>query len=381
MLFWLIIAVLTAGAVLAILLPLGRERPYAAAAGRQDQAVYRDQLAELERDRAEGRIAQTEAEAARAEIARRLIAAEQQQMASAPFRASLWRRRAAASLALVGVPAVALALYLPLGAPNLAGQPLQARLQAAPAQQNLPELIARIEDHLARQPEDGRGWEVLAPVYMRLERFQDAARAWKNAVRLLGSTVEREAALGEAIVGAEGGIVTAEARQAFERALAAEPGAPKPRFFLALAKQQQGDVAAAIEDWRNLLAEAPADAPWRGVVEQVVAQARPTGQVQGAGQTGPSSEDMAAAADLSSADRQAMIDGMVARLAARLEKQPDDVAGWLRLIRAYSVLGRDTDAGEAAGRALRSVREQADRRQIETLVADLGLAVDKAPGQ
>jgi cytochrome c-type biogenesis protein CcmH len=375
-LFWLIIALLTAGAVLAVLLPLGRGRTDGADSGRKDRAVYRDQLAELERDRAEGRIAPSEAEAARAEIARRLIAADRQQAPAAPSGASPWPRRAAACLALAGVPAIALGLYLPMGAPQLPGQPLRARLQAAPAQQNLPQLIARIEDHLAREPEDGRGWEVLAPVYMRLERFQDAARAWTNAVRLLGSTAEREAALGEAIVGAEGGIVTAEARQAFERALAAAPGAPKPRFFLALAKQQQGDVAAAVEDWRKLLAEAPADAPWRGILERVVAQAEPRGQAPSAEERGPTSDDIAAAGDLSSADRQAMIDGMVARLADRLEREPDDVAGWLRLIRAYSVLGREAQAAEAAGRALRSVRQQADRQQIETLVADLGLAVE-----
>jgi cytochrome c-type biogenesis protein CcmH len=376
-LLWLVIAVLTALAVFAVLLPLGRERA-GGNRGRPDRAVYRDQLDELERDLKEGRIAPAEGEAARAEIARRLIAAERETPAPAAASGSaLWRRRAAASLALVGVPAVALGVYLSLGAPQLPGQPLAARLNAPPAEQSLPELIARIEDHLSRRPEDGRGWEVLAPVYMRLERFDAAARAWQNAVRLLGSTPEREAALGEAITAAEGGIVTAEARRAFERALAAAPEAPHPRFYLALAKQQQGDVAAAVAEWRRLLAEAPADAPWRGAVEQAVAQAEAGGGSAEAGAGGPSAEDVATAAELSAGERQAMIDGMVARLADRLEREPDDVAGWMQLIRAYSVLGRQQDAAAAAGRALQAVRQQEDRAQIETLVADLGLAIEE----
>lgn len=378
MLFWILLALLTAGAVLAVLLPLGRVRPHAADPGSRDRAVYRDQLAELERDRAEGKIGGPEAEAARVEIARRLIAADRREDAGLNPGALVWRRRAAAGLALIGVPAVALGLYLPLGAPELGGQPLQARLATPAGQQNLPQMIARIEDHLARQPEDGRGWEVLAPVYMRLDRFQDSARAWNNAVRLLGSTAERESGLGEALVAAEGGIVTAEARQAFERALVAEPGAAKPRFYLALAKQQQGDVAAAVEDWRTLLAEAPADAAWREVVEQAIAQAAPRAERQGGEGKGPTPGDVAAAAALPAADRQTMIDEMVSRLAARLERQPDDAAGWLRLIRAYSVLGRNAEAAEAAGRALRSVSQQDERKQIELLVADLGLTVDQA---
>lgn len=372
MLFWLIVACLTAIAVFAVLLPLARELPAAVAAG-ADAAVYRDQLAELERDLRQGRIAAAEAEAARAEIARRLIAAEAAAPQPPAIGSPVARRRAAAALALVGVPAVALGLYLSLGAPHLPDRPLAARLDASPSEQSLPELIARIEDHLARQPEDGRGWEVLAPVYMRLERFDDAARAWQNAVRLLGSTAVREAALGEAITAAEGGIVTAEARRAFERALAAEPGLPQARFYLALAKEQQGDGTAAVAEWRRLLAEAPEDAPWRNAVEQAVAQVEARA---GAG-PGPSAEDIAAAGELSRDDRQAMIDGMVARLAERLEREPHDVAGWLQLIRAYSVLGRHEEAVEAAGRALQAVHQEEDRQRIETLVADLGLTMEE----
>jgi len=375
-LFWLIIACLTALAVFAVLLPLGHARPDAVAA-RADRAVYRDQLAELERDLKEGRIAAAEADAARAEIARRLIAADGEAPARPTSGSSLFRRRAAASLALIGVPAVALGLYLSLGAPHLPGQPLAARLNAPPSEQSLPQLVAKIEDHLARRPEDGRGWAVLAPVYMRLERFDDAARAWRNAVRLLGSTAEHEAALGEAIIAAAGGIVTAEARQAFERALASAPGSPQARFYLGLAKQQQGDVAAAVADWRSLLAEAPADAPWRAAVEQAVAQAAARGGEAEAGTRRPSAEEIAAAGEMAPDERQAMIDGMVARLADRLEREPDDVAGWLQLIRAYSVLGRQQDAVAAAGRALEAVRRQEDRQRIETLVADLGLSIEE----
>ena len=114
-------------------------------------------------------------------------------------------------------------------------------------------LVAKVEEHLAAHPEDGRGWDVIAPVYLRLGRADDAARAFQNAIRLLGSTAERQTGLGEAILSAEGGIVTADARTAFEAAQRLDPAAPGPRFFLALAAEQEGEAAAA--------ADALADAP------------------------------------------------------------------------------------------------------------------------
>ena len=178
--------------------------------------VYRDQLAELERDKAEGRISESEAEAARAEIARRLIAADAEANADAAQPSqSTTPRRAVALVALIGIPALSLFLYLALGDPTLPGMPLAARLTAPTAPDDIETLIAKVEEHLAQEPEDGRGWEVIAPVYLRLGRADDAAQAYRNAIRILGSNAARQSGLGEAILDAEGGIVTEEARTRF----------------------------------------------------------------------------------------------------------------------------------------------------------------------
>ena len=107
---------------------------------------------------------------------------------------------------------------------------------------------------------------MIAPVYMRLERYDDAAHAYAEALRLLGEDPLRRAAYGEALVAAAGGVVTDEAREAFERALAEQPGQPQARFYLALAAEQDGKKAEAIRAYEQLLADSPPDAPWRGVV-------------------------------------------------------------------------------------------------------------------
>lgn len=372
MLFWILAALMTGAAVMAVLVPLARRTAAAEDVASHDRAVYRDQLAELERERAEGLIGAAEAEAARAEIARRLLAAAgptQRTTGGSPTR-----RRAAALAGLVGIPAVAFALYLGQGAPGLPGQPLQARLQA-PGTERVDLLVARVEDHLGKNPEDGQGWEVLAPVYMRLGRPGDAAKAYRNAIRILGSSAEREAGLGEAIAMLEGGIVTKEAREAFERARAADPAAPKPRFFLALAREQAGDTRQAAADWRALLADSPPEAPWRPAVEAAVARLEGAAP---AAAPGPSQEDVAAAAEMSTGDRGAMVEAMVGRLAERLKQQPQDVEGWLRLMRAYTVLGRGGEASAAAQTAMASVPDGGGRERIAALAAELGIGLQES---
>src|SRR5215468_10294439 len=133
-------------------------------------------------------------------------------------RRAMCRRRAVAIVALVLLPLGATGLYLALGSPLLPDQPLAPRLAAARGDQSVDTLIAQVEAHLERNPEDGRGWEVIAPVYLRLGRFDDAVKARRNALRLNGTSAEREAAFGEALVFAANGVVTAEAKAAFERA-------------------------------------------------------------------------------------------------------------------------------------------------------------------
>ena len=372
MLFWVLIALLTAAAILAVLIPLGRT-PVADDAAAHARRVYRDQLAELDRDKADGRINASDAEAARAEIARRLIAVESDSSRRAPHTGGLGARRAAALVGLIGVPLLSLSIYLGLGAPQLPGAPLAARLEAPASPDDIEALIAKVEEHLAAQPEDGRGWEVIAPVYLRLGRAGDAIRAFQNAIRLLGSTAARETSLGEAILVAENGIVTEDARKAFAAANQLDPAAPGPRFFLALAAEQEGKFDEAAEAWSALLAETPADAPWRPMVETALARVT-TGEVT----PGPSEADVAAAQEMPAEEQTAMIEGMVSGLAERLKSEPNDVEGWLRLIRSYVVLGRAEEATDAARAALAGVTDTAGRSRVEALIAELGVAAETA---
>src|SRR5947207_9010050 len=271
MTLWFLFAVMTAAAIFAVLWPLGRGG--AARRSGSDLAVYRDQIAELDRDREAGLIAGAEAEAARVELSRRLLAAaEQSQSGVMPSPGGTLRRRAAAIVVLAGVPALAMGLYLSLGSPDLPGQPIAGRVAAPVQNRGLDTLVAQVEAHLAKNPEDGRGWEVVAPVYMRFGRFEDAVKARRNAIRLNGASADREADLGESLMALANGVVTDEAKAAFERALALDAKLPKARFFLGVAAHQDGQGDKAVSIWRNMLSDAPPDSPWAGMVRETLAR-------------------------------------------------------------------------------------------------------------
>jgi cytochrome c-type biogenesis protein CcmH len=372
MTLWLVLALMTAAAIFAVLWPLSRRDPLPDGS---DVAVYRDQLEEIERDRASGLIGDREAEAARVEVSRRLLAAADAAGAEPkPSAAGSWRRRAAALVALVLLPLGAAGLYLRLGSPELPGQPLAARQDGPTDQQPIMELVARVEAHLEKNPEDGRGWEVLGPVYMRLGRYDDAVKARHNTLRLLGETATRQADLGEALTAQANGIVTAEAKTAFERAVALNPSEFRSRYFLGLAAEQDGRPKEAAEMWRALLANAPADASWVSLVRDALARVDPSAGAAEPPQKGPSAADVEAASEMTPEQRETMIRGMVARLAERLQQDGSDVDGWLRLVRAYMVLGDKEQARAAAADAHRALASDPDKlRQLDELIKGLGL--------
>ena len=287
MVLWIAMAALAAAACLPLLLPLGGSRRAARPASAPAMAIYRDQLDEVERDLARGVIAETEAAGARTEIARRLIREDEASEPSAT--PAEWPRKIAAGL-IVAMPIAAVALYLFLGSPQSSDQPLASRADAV-ALREVTNLVAQVEAHLAAQPGDGKGWEVIAPVYVKLGREDDAVRAYANALRLLGSTAAREADLGEAIF-RQSGQVTAEARAAFERARALAPDDVRPRFYLALALTQDGKADEATAAWRALLDGAPRDAPWVPEAERQLASLETP-------EPGPSAAQVDAAANLS----------------------------------------------------------------------------------
>jgi cytochrome c-type biogenesis protein CcmH len=262
MLFWLFFALMTGVAMFSVLWPLSRTRHMTTGARLADLAVYRDQLKEIEHDRASGLIPQPEAEAARVEVARRLISVADETADGILAAGALGRRRAAAVIAFFGMPLIATALYLALSTPEQLGAQSSTRTEKPVGQQEINQMISRVEAHLIEQPNDGRGWELLAPIYLRFGRTAEAVRARTNALRLLGSNSDREADLGEALVAKANGVVITEARNAFERALSADSKNVKARFFLGLAAEQGGRKNEAIAIWRELAADAPAGARW-----------------------------------------------------------------------------------------------------------------------
>jgi cytochrome c-type biogenesis protein CcmH len=369
MTLWFGVALMTAAAVWAVLWPLARRG--SDLRGGSDVAVYRDQLAEIERDRAAGLIAENEAAGAQVEVSRRLIAAaDAQAPPPADAVSATWRRRSVAVAALILLPLGAAALYVALGSPSLPDQPLAARLAGARGNPSIDTLITQVEDHLTRHPEDGRGWEVIAPVYLRLGRFEEAVKARRNAVKLNGATAERESALGEALVFAANGVVTAEAKAAFERAIALDANGVQARYFLGLAAEQDGDRTQAAAAWRALIAAAPPDAPWLDLLRSALA--RVEGRAGGGGAAGGPSVDASddqAAVQLSPEQRKSMIEGMVSRLSERLHRDGADVDGWLRLVRSYMVLGEPDKARAAVVDARRALAGDAVKlRRLDDLL-------------
>jgi cytochrome c-type biogenesis protein CcmH len=362
MLIWIIFAALTGAAVFALLWPLGRDRATAFADGADATSLYRSQLGEIERDMARRLIGPVEAESARAEAARRLLRSSSDEVGpSGETEASLRRRRASSALALSCVPLLALLVYGAYGSPGNPDQPLSARLQADPARQDFALALARIETHLAANPSDGKGWSVIAPVYLRQARYDEAANAFAAAIRHGEASSEAHAGLGEARSLAAGGVVTAAARDSMVEALRLDPKNPRARFFLAIGKEQDGDAPGAILALRALLEDAGPDMPWTQAVRQRLA--RLEAEAAGGG-----------VAALPPAEQQAAIRAMVDGLAERLKAGGGTLPEWTRLIRSQVVLG-DRAAARAALVTARDrlSQEAAASAALDALAVELAL--------
>jgi cytochrome c-type biogenesis protein CcmH len=385
MTIWVILAAMTGAAVMTLLWPLSRRLAPAvvgadgrsAATLASETGFYRDQLAEIGRDEARGLIAGPEAEAARSEAARRLLRASRTPAVrpGAEGEPALRRRRAASAFALSTVPLVALLAYGLYGSPDLPAEPAAARV-AGGATRDITTAVGEIEAHLAKHPEDGQGWSVIAPVYLRLGRADEAVRAYANALRLSGEDAGRLADYGEAVVAAASGVVSATARAAFERAAVLDPAAPKPRFYLAEAAAQDGDKAGARQRYADLLASAPADASWRPLVRDTLARLDGKAGSEQATAPGPATNPAGAQAiaGLDPGARQAAIRSMVASLDGRLAAQGGSAAEWGRLVRAYGVLG-ERDRAEAAFRRAHQAlaADPAGQAEVEAVARTLNL--------
>ena len=366
---WVAFAVMTALALAAVLKPL--LRPASAVETGEESpevAIYRDQLAEVERDVKRGVLGADEADAARAEIARRLLAADETAKKS---KSSHVDRKPVAGMVLAGVVAISLAGYLSWGSPDVPDQPRKERINTAAANQDFQALIVQVEQQLEKNPEDARGWKVLAPAYMRVGRYDDAVDAFARAVDLTPSpSADLLTAWGEASVLSRSGLVTAEAKAAFVRALAVDPKYPKARYFAGMAAAQDGQKQQALKIWSELLADAPQGAPWR---QTVVGQINRLGGV-GADAPGPDREDIEAAQQMSAEDRAQMIQSMVSRLSERLQENGKDLNGWIRLVRARTVLKQKDEAIKALSDARANFEgDAASLAQLDALASQMGL--------
>ena len=370
MTLWVVLVLMVAAALAVVMFPQLRKRRRAAASRRDyDVAVYADQLREIKTDVERGVLSADEETQARLEIERRVLDADASRTIMGKQTGSPIFSAIGASLVLAFIPGFALGLYLWRGSPELPGQSAEMSPAAAAAPAQVPEVGVSVEELAARlreQPDNLDGWLLLGRSYITLGRHSEAVRAYRQAVGLAPGDASVQSRLGESMVMATEGFVTPAAREIFEAALGIEPRDLAALYYLALAAAQAGRLQEAFDGWRTLAREAPADAPWLGDVrERLVGLAGelgldadealagvPAGPAPArTAARGPSQEDIAAAAEMTPEDRQAMIRSMVERLAARLEANPNDAEGWLRLAQSYEVLGERDKAVEARARA------------------------------
>ncbi len=383
MLFWIIVIALAlaAAAILARAAFHGRLNAQPPAAC--DLQVYRDQLREVDRDLARGVIGEEEAERLRAEVSRRILAADARLRESGPDSA---QPRAAgialAVLAVLGLVGGAGLLYARLGAPGQENLPLARRIAAseaaraarlsqaeaearAPAPevaQDVPEeflkLMEKLRETVARRPDDLRGLTLLVRNEARLGNFAAAREAQQRVIEVKGpeATAEDYALLSYLMVSAAGGYVSRDAEAAIRAALQRDPSEPRARYYLGLYLIEVDRPDMAFRTWEALLRDSPPEAPWvpiiRGEIEELAwragvdyelpPEARPE-----AAAPAPSAADIEAAAGMSAEARGDMIRSMVGRLAERLANEGGTAQEWARLIGAYGVLG-DSNAARAA---------------------------------
>lgn len=388
---WMILTLMTVVAAVGLAIPLIRRRDAQRNARNDTLGVLKEQLGELEAQAQAGVIAEPEAEALKSDLKRRVLA--EGRKPEAPARPLAERTLLIVALTIVTVVTLAgTGLYLAIGKPNVKAAPGQAVAAGTPEghpQGDTATMIAELETQMKQHPDNAEGWRMLGWSYLQTGRNAEAAVAYGKAVALDPTNNEYLSAQGESTVLAADGQVTPAAEALFKRAVAAEPGDPRARYYLAVAKDQRGDQAGAMDDWIALINSAPPGAPWaaevRTFVEKVAAErkidisARLSPTVGAAApavgpQPGPTPQQMAAAQTMSAGDRNAMVEGMVNGLAEKLKTNPRDRAGWERLIRARMVLGQADQAAAAYRDATRTFAgSPADQQALRQTASQLGV--------
>jgi cytochrome c-type biogenesis protein CcmH len=276
MLFWILATLLTLLTLAFVVWPLVRRAPKTADAGTMATAIYRDQLAELDREVASGTADAAQVQASRTEIARRLLAADAKAAAEAPAAPPAPARTRSywlAAMLAVGLPVAAVALYWTLGQPQyITGTPgAQTVAAAAGEHTDLRPLVAELQARLQTAPDDLEGWVTLARTQFQLGDHAAAAEAYARAIALAGpDEVALRGERGEAVVLTADGIVTEMAMADFAAVLQQRPTDPRARYYSALGKAQSGKLRAALDDWQALVRDSPVGAPWLPAVNEQI---------------------------------------------------------------------------------------------------------------
>jgi cytochrome c-type biogenesis protein CcmH len=383
MTLWIVLTVLTSAAAVLVSAPFLRRFDERRATREASTSVYLDQLQEVEREEATGLIEPEQAALAKAEIKRRLLVADRE---AAPAASGPALSPNVAVLGLAGFVVLgSVTLYALTGRPDVpasapatrsfsqpaapsAVKPIQLAADPAPQPASaglapVDEMITRLAKRLEAKPGDPDGWRMLGWSYLHTGHYDEAVKAYAKAIALRPDNAGFQASYGEAMVRAANETVTPEAKAAFEQALKFDSKEPRARYFLGLALEQQGAKAAALDAWTALLKEAGPSDDWAEELRQRVtslakelgSSADPRASTETAAlpsppppaERGPTAADVKAAGSMSAEDRNTMIRGMVDRLASRLAQSPQDLDGWIKLIRARTVLGEQEAAKEA----------------------------------
>jgi cytochrome c-type biogenesis protein CcmH len=368
MMFWVFAIVLVITVMLAVYIPLNRESK----ADTTKPALMRAlaaELSEVNADKGMRFAGAGEAQAARAEIGRRLLALEASPQPA--FQAKNSQIFAVFAL----LPILAVPLYLQLGQPEYADQRFATRLDAntEDGQMEVAQLIERVEARLKERPEDAEGWAVIAPVYYRTGRIDDSLNAYAKAIAFTKGPPQQKSRLladrAEIMVAKADGNVAPEAAALFEDAIALDTENQKALFYLAIQLEQTGEADTARANWQKLISRFKGlNPPWLNIAEQRLAG------LNGTPQSGPSPDQVQAASDLSQEQRMDMIKGMVEGLAAKLEDDPKNIDGWLQLIRSRKVLGDGNMAAQDLATARAQFNEGSpERASIDALATSLGI--------
>ncbi|MDA0306326.1 MAG: c-type cytochrome biogenesis protein CcmI [Proteobacteria bacterium] len=390
---WVSAGLMTCVVLAALLFPLLRTRQKdAPARADYDIAVFKDQLSELDRDIERGLLDDNEAEAARVEIQRRMLAAAGMEDAGAETSPGQSRLLAVGiSLAL---PVAAFGLYLYLGAPDAPNQAFAKRAISQEITQRqgkldkgeVLQMAAKLEESLKKDPTNLQAWTLLARTYLTISEFDRALAAYEQAMEVGNRHPDIVSSYAEALVMQAQGQITVKARGLFEGIFKNDALNPRARYYLGLSLAQEGKVKEALQAWVDLRTVSPSGAPWLDAVDTQIERAakdlgvapwsiKPTAGALALAKTlpppppsslpsstpsapssapssapGPSRADMEAAQEMAATDRSKMIRTMVKRLADRLADEPDDLEGWKRLARAYEVLGETEKAKQAKAR-------------------------------